>query len=217
MDPKPSGRLPASVRVILDSLIFWWDEWINLWIIGLVWAICWLSIVLGPPATFGMAYVAFRLSRGESLGVRGLYEGARQYFVKSWLWMLIYAIVLLVLLLNVLFYGGVDTIWAEWLQYIMVFFMVLWIVVHFYALGFLMEHEDESLRLALRNGLFTIIAAPGYSLILTMVILILVWLTMKYYVPILIGGPAFIAVLRAIAVRNRLAAYGAYEKDNQLH
>ncbi len=71
-----------------------------------------------------------------------------------------------------------------------------------------MEQENESIRLALRNSLFTILSAPGYTAILAGVVLGIIWLTLNYYVPILMGGPAFIAVLRAGAVRNRLSAYG---------
>lgn len=43
-----------------------------------------------------------------------------------------------------------------------------WLVVQFYALPYLIEQEGQHLGQALRIGLLTALAAPGYTLVLAL-------------------------------------------------
>lgn len=59
--------------------------------------------------------------------------------------------------------------WAITIRYLGLVDWV-WLVVRFYALPYLMEQEHKSLRLALRNGFSTLLAAPGYTTLLIVVV-----------------------------------------------
>ena len=200
-------RLPVPLQVVVQALSDWWDDWINMALISLIWLLCWVTIVLGPPATFGLYYVTNQLAHGRSLGLRGLVEGGKRYFAKSWLWMLLNLLVALVLAVNIWFYGQFDADWAGIVRAFPLFLGLAWLVVQFYALPYLMEQKDESLKLALRNGLFTLLAAPGYTAVVAGLAALAAVLSVLLVAPVFLGVPCLIAALGTRAVRERLETY----------
>jgi hypothetical protein len=207
-------RLPAPLQVVVQALSDWWDDWINMALISLVWLLCWVTIVLGPPATFGLYYVTNQLAHGRSLGLGGLLEGGRRYFLKSWLWMLLNLVVAVVSVVNIWFYGQLDADWAGIVQAFPLVLSLAWLVVQFYALPYLMEQKEESLKLALRNGLFTLLAAPGYTAVVAGLAALIAVLSVWLVAPIFLGGPCLIAALGNRAVWERLETYRARERKD---
>ena len=67
--------LPTPVQVVGLALSDWWDDWVNMVVINLLWWLCWLTVVLGPPATFGMYYATNQLAHGSRLGLMGFFAG----------------------------------------------------------------------------------------------------------------------------------------------
>jgi uncharacterized membrane protein YesL len=206
-------RLPVPLQVAGQALRDWWDDWINMVVINLVWLLCWLTVVLGPPATFGIYYVTNRLAHGESLGPRGLFEGGKRYFSHSWLWMLLNLAVGLLVTVNMMFYQQFASVWAQFLQAFHLFLGLTWLVVQFYALPYLMEQERKHLGIALRNGLFTALASPGYTLVVAVLAALVVVLSLVVIVPLFLGGPCLIAALGNRAVRERLETYRVRERE----
>lgn len=97
-------QIPVSLRVVAQAFSDWWDDWVNMVVINLVWALCWLTIVLGPPATFGLYHVTNGLVEGQAVELRGMLEGIRRYFLHSWTWMLLNLVAAVVVWLNIGFY-----------------------------------------------------------------------------------------------------------------
>ncbi len=203
------NRLPVPLQVIGQAIRDWWDDWLNMALISIAWLLCWATIVLGPPATFGIYYVANRLAHGRSLGLRGFVEGGKQYLLKSWLWMLINLVVAVVSAGNIWFYARVNTDWAAIAQIILLFLGLAWLVVQFYALPYLMEQEEKSLKLALRNGLFTFLASPGYTAVVAGLAAVIAILSVWLVAPAFLGSPCLIAALGSRAVRERVETYDA--------
>jgi uncharacterized membrane protein YesL len=204
---------PPHFRVVGQAVLDWWDDWVQMAVIGSVWVLCWLTIVLGPPATLGLAYVGHRLAYGESLGSSGLLTGGRRYFLAAWRWMGLDVLVILLVIVNVGFYGQFDTLGSHLVQWAFILAGVLWGVVQFYALPYLMEQEDKSWRIALRNGLFTALAAPGYTLVVAGAAALVATVSIILIVPLFLGAPALVAVLGGRAVRERLATYQVRERE----
>jgi uncharacterized membrane protein YesL len=200
-------RLPVPLQVVVQALSDWWDAWINMALISLVWLLCWVTIVLGPPATFGLYYITNQLVHGRSLGLRELLESGRRYFFKSWLWMLLNLLVAAVVVTNIWFYAQFDADWAVIVRVFFTFLGLAWLIIQFYALPYLMEQEEKSLRLALRNGLFTLLAAPVYTAVVAGLAAIIAALSAVVVVPLFLGGPCLIAALGNRAVRERLETY----------
>ena len=203
----------ASIDVITQTFVGWWDEWVNLWVLNLAWVLCWLTIVLGPPATLGLYYVTNRLAHGESLGLSGFLDGGRRYFFLSWLWMLINLVVAIVISANFWFYASFESIWMDFLQAFFVILGIIWLIVQFYALPYLMEQESKHLGIALRNGLYTALAAPGFTLVVAGVGALIVGLSVVLVFPLFLGVPCLVILLGNRAVIERLGTYQVREKE----
>jgi len=204
---------PPHFRVIGQAFLDWWDDWVQMTVVSVIWILCWLTIVLGPPATLGLVYVGHRLTYGDSQGSSGLLAGGRQYFLTAWRWMGLNLLVAIIIAVNVRFYGQFATPLSFLVQWVFVFAGILWGVVQFYALPYLMEQDEKSWRLALRNGLFTALAAPGYTLVIVAAAALIVAVSVFLIVPLFLGAPALLAVLGSHAVRERLATYRVRERE----
>jgi uncharacterized membrane protein YesL len=207
------SRLPAPLQVISLALSDWWDDWVSMAVMNLAWLLSWLTIALGPPATFGLYCATNQLAHGESTGLAGLLQGARRYALKSWLWALLNLAVGVVFWANLWFYAHLEGAWVPVLQGGLLFLGLVWLVVQFYALPYLMEQEEKRLGLALRNGLFTVLAAPGYTLVVAGLAALIVVLSIAFVIPLFLGGPCLIAALGNRAVQERLDTYRVHERE----
>ena len=188
-----------------------WDDKANLILVNMLSVMACLTVVFAPPAVFGLYYTANRLAAGESLGLTGLFQGGRKYFLQSWLWAGINIIVFLIISLNLSFYEQMPGTWGSVLQYFFVFVLMIWLTIQFFALAYFMKMEEKKVLLALRNGWFTFMASPGYSLVLMVLALIVVVFSTALLFPIVLVTPGLLACWGTRAVQERLAALGIRE------
>lgn len=198
---------PVPFKVVGQALRDWWDDWPIMVVVNLLFALAWLTIVLGPPATFGLYYVTHHLARGQSLGPRGLIEGGRRYFLQSWLWFLLNLIVAAVLGANYFFYASLTPAWADYLKAVFVLLGLAWLVVQFFALPFFITQQEKRVGLALRNGLSAALAAPGYSLVVAGAAGLATALSIGTVAMLFLGFPCLVAALGSRAVSERLDTY----------
>jgi hypothetical protein len=205
-------NLPPPFNVLVQALSDWWESLFTLAVAGLIWTLCWLTVVLGPPATAGLYYLTYHMARGQNLGVGGMVEGARLYLLKSWLWGLLNLAALFVMSVSFLFYGQVTAMWGAVLQGFVMVIALIWLGTQLYALPYLMEQDDKRLVLALRNGLYTALASPLYTLILVILSLIFLVLSALVVFPLIAGGPGFLAAIGTRAVLERIETFGIREE-----
>ena len=206
-------NFPATIRVITRAARDWWDDWVNMVLMGIVWLLCWITILLGPPATIGIFYVTSRMARGESLGLKGMLEGGRRYFLQSWLMMIINLVVLFLLAANYIFYSTIEGTWAEILNALFIMLIVFWLIIQFYAHPYLIEQDRKNVLIALRNGLYTALAAPGYTFVVASAAALVATLSVLLVVPIVLGGPILVVALGSYAVIDRIETYGVRDKN----
>jgi uncharacterized membrane protein YesL len=202
-------------KVIGRALSDWWDAWFTMILVSLVWVLSWVTIVLGPPVTLGMYYVANQLAHGTNPGLGGLIEGTRRHFLKGLLWGLLNLGAVVVLSANVFFYGQIQATWAILLQGVFIGLSFGWVIVQFYTLPFLMEQEQQQLRLALRNALLTMLASPIFSLVMIIFAAVLSALSFLLVLPLILGSPALVAVVGNRAVLERLETFGIRQQDRE--
>ncbi len=206
-------NLFEAPRLIGRSILDWWDSWLDLLGVVLLWLVAQVTVVCGPPATIGLFYVCHALINGESIGVRGLVEGARKYFGKSWLLAFINLFVLLVLYANFSFYDRFQSSWGVYAQAFALVAWLVWLVVQFYAIPYLFEMEEKNLMSAIRNGFFTGMAAPLFSFTILAFALLIVAFCAFLWVPIFFGIPAIIPLMAVRALNNRLQAHGIRPRE----
>lgn len=207
------SRIPASLRVIGRSIVDWWDGWLDMVLVTILWFLAQLTVVLGPPATFGLYYVVGQMVNGEALGVKGLIQGARQFFGKAWLWGALNLLAIVTLAVNFQFYGAVKATWGFYAQIIVGMIGFLYLATTFYGLAYYMALEQPSLRTAFKNGLLTTLAAPFFSIILMIFCLLVVALSGVLVIPIFLGLPALIPILGFRGMDDRLIAFGLRERE----
>jgi membrane protein implicated in regulation of membrane protease activity len=76
-----------------------------------------------------------------------------------------------------------------------------------------MEQESKHLGIALRNGLFTALAAPGFTLVVVGVGALIVVLSVVLIFPLFLGVPCLVILLGNRAVIERLGTYQVREKE----
>jgi uncharacterized membrane protein YesL len=197
-----------ALRVIPQALGNWWYGWTNLAAINVAWILCCITIVLGPPATFGLFHAANEAAHQRNVGMADFTRGLRLYFRQSWLWGALNAIVVFLVWTNIRFYGQFRETWAGVLLLVTLALALVWLAVQFYALPYLMEQEEKRLRTALRNGLFTALASPLYTLVLLAAAGAIVGLSIQLPILLLLGGPPLLAILANQAVLERLGTFG---------
>jgi hypothetical protein len=209
------SRIPASLRVIGRSFVDWWDNWVDLVLVVTVWMLAQLTVVLGPPATFGVYYVIFEMMNGTALGVRGLIQGAKKYFWPALLWGVINLAAVGVFLLNYWFYNQIaqTATWGFYAQVFVSLIGLLYVGALFYALPFYFYQERKSLKMAYRNGLFTFLAAPFFSFFLLLLSIIFAVLSAIFVLPIFLGIPMLIPIFGYRALYNRLETFGLRERE----
>ena len=201
-------RIPASLRVIWRALRIWYDDWFNLFIQNFLVNFAWVTIILGPPMLFGLYEIGNELAHGRSNGVGELLHAAKRHFLTSWLWALINVIVLLIIGVNVVFYWRLGQSWAIVLVSFFLFAGFFWLAMQLYAIPYYMELENPALRLAFKNSALTVLAAPGYSLILLLYTTFLLLLSYLFVLPLFLAAPALSVVTNNCAVVERLRAFG---------
>ncbi len=205
---------PGAWIVIRRSVRDWWDSWLPCFILGLIFVVSWLTVLLGPPATFTLIYASYQVvHEGQELNVRALPGIAWKYAGVSWLWMLINLVVTYFFFVNLNFY---LTFVSPLREAALLFYLVLiliWWSTNFFALPYFFELERKNLLAAYRNGFSTMLAFPGFSLLVCGLGLILAVASILLVAPLLLGIPPLLAFLSVRAVDDRLIAFGIREPE----
>jgi uncharacterized membrane protein YesL len=217
MSTAMKDRAPVWSRVIMDAFKDWYDDWVNMLVINFIFLLCWATIILGPPALFAMYDVSGSLAYGKSQYPRDMISAMRKYFLKSWQWFILNLVISAIIVVNFFFYRTVRSDWALFVQALFIFLGILWLVIQFYALPYMMEQEEKSLKTAYRNGLFTILGAPGYTFVVVGFAAFLAGLSIITILPIALAAPTLIASIGSRSVRERLETLGVRERDGKRH
>jgi hypothetical protein len=205
---KMKSLIPASLVVIGHSIVDWWDGWIIMILMTILWLLCQITVILGPPATFGLYYAVHEMLGGVSVGVPEMILAGRKYFKQAWIWGAFNLIVLFIFMTAFRFYISIQTWWGNALQILVMILAFLYLSSVFYGLPYFIELEPKSLRVALQNGLYTTLAAPFFTLILFTSTALILGVSLLLILPIFLGFPAVIPILGFHALDNRIAAFG---------
>jgi uncharacterized membrane protein YesL len=215
MKQESIERLPATIRTIVEAFFYWWDDILGQAGISLVWCLSWLTIILGPPVTFGIFYVESQHIRGSNPGLRGLIEGTRKYFLKSWLWMLANLFIGFLVYVSSGAYLQMGGLWAILARDVVILLGIAWLVIQFYTIPILMIQERDSLKEAWRNSLLMTLASPFYLLILLIILAFIGVFSLILVFPFILGYFAMYSILASQAVKNRLEAFQQISEKNK--
>jgi len=200
-------RIPASLRVLAQAARDWYDDWFNQFILNFLVTVSWMTIVLGPPMLFGFYEAAHEAVRRRSSGPGDLLRAAKRHFWVSWLWMLINVAAIVVVRVNMRFYWDLGRSWAVILATFFLFLGLFWAMIQVYVIPYYMVQETRSLKLAFKHAALTFLISPGYTFLLFLVSALLLLSSIFFILPLILAGPALVAIIGAQAVQDRLRAY----------
>jgi len=199
-------------QVFRKTLSDLWDEMYLLVVVNVLWVALSVLLVTGPPATAGLFVLTHRLACGEAASLRDFFEGFRRYFWRSWLWAIVAGAGFFILGGDAVLMGGLSS--ADYVVFIQGFFLMLlflWAFVLLYAFPLVLEQEQSSLRLALRNALVMFATNQSFSITLFGLALLAALLSSLLVAPWGIITVVFLALMGNHAVLDRLEAYRAKE------
>ena len=218
-----------ALQVLKYSLKDFWDEFMLLVALNLVWSIAVLlpivplfvlrtvdvlwALALGsllllplPIVSGALCFAANQISRGKVIGWNIFFVGIRRYWAKSLVVGLINLVVLVLIVTNVRFYGlALQGTWTNFAVSLWLIVGVYWLLVQVFWFPMILELESEKILLALRNALAMAIITPGFSLTLAILLLIVIALCIVLTVPALLFMASLILLICNHATRSRLA------------
>lgn len=206
------GQVTEALKTLQQALSDFWYQWVVLVLINTLWLVCSVTVVLAPPAVFGLFYATNELANGRGVGTADFIAGLRRYFKISWLWGILNVVAAFLVWLNIQFYGQIAETWALTLLFLTLFIAAGWVMVQLFAVPYLIEQERKHLGIAMRNALFTLLATPLYSILIALFVGVFLYLVLTQAIAVLLGGVCMIALLSNRAVLNRLQAFGMRER-----
>jgi uncharacterized membrane protein YesL len=196
-----------AFQVTRRAIIDLWDHAFLVIFCSLAWLFLFLLIIPGPPATLALFDMAERMARREHLmEFRDYLRAVRTRFGVGWRWAAINIPVLAILIIDInaiprMFEAPV----AVSVQLFFIMALALWLVVNWFALAFLFQQKELSVRQALRNGAVLLLQHPLFTLVLTVITVVLLWLSTILIIVNLLFGPMLVALISTHAVLDRLA------------
>jgi hypothetical protein len=218
-----------ALRVVKFGLRDFWEELIVLVLLNLLWSLSVLLptlplFVLGsldliwtlatilllalplPIVSGALCFATNQVSRGQAIGWGTFVTGLGRYWAKSWAVALINLVVLILIAINVQFYGSVlQGSWTGFARAAWLVVGVYWLLAQIFWFPMILELESERLLLALRNALVMVIVTPGFSLTLAVLMIVLGALCIALSVPAVLAMGSLLLLIANHATRSRLA------------
>jgi hypothetical protein len=218
-----------ALRVTWQSIRGFWEDLVLLVILDALWSLCVLLIVapvwlLGsrnlvlalvlslllswplPVVSGALCYVANQIARGKIATWETFATGLRRYWAKSLAVALVNVVVLVLLAANIQFYATIlQGTWTDFAVIAWIALAAYWLAVQIYWFPMILELESEKVLVALRNALGLVLVSPGFSLLLTAILVLLVALCLILTVPAMLFMAGLVLLIANHATRSRLA------------
>ena len=159
------------IRTVLDTIRY---DFGDLMVSNVLWVLLILPIITIPPAFAGLYYATLQQVHYKSVTRYKFFEGFRKYLRPSYGWFFSNVLVIGILLLNINLSIRFPQLW--WLQLLRGVYWVLlivWLLLQFYTFPLLIQQEKPRLGLALRNSAVLWLKHSIFSLLLSIIIIVL--------------------------------------------
>lgn len=173
-----------------------------------------ILLVALPIAAFvfaGHYALAHEIAESKAVRWRTWWNGARRYWRPALAWLALYMLILVILVANLGFYGGLGASWGSLVQGVWLTMMLIWVATNLFVMPLYLLQTDRRLKVAYRNAALMTATDP-LTMIVLLVVLVLLFAVLGYIaVPLTLILPPFSALLGAYAVRYRLQKEGLWQ------
>lgn len=198
----------AALDVVWEAVRDWYNGMIGLATMNFIWFALSLTVILMPPATAGIYAVTNSLAHGKGAHFSDLWSGMRRYALASYGWALVNIAVGVIFGVGFEFYGRTAGALGVFIQTLFAAAVLMWLAMQLYTWPFLVEQQETSLRLALKNALFLTLANPIYAGVLLGTAALALAISLLTILPVAVFVTSFVSLLGSRAVVERLTTYG---------
>jgi uncharacterized membrane protein YesL len=194
--------LVRFLKLFLRGLKDAYDQFVLLMIVSVLWWVCAVLIVPGPPATVALLRMMDPRNAIQMPEIADFFRTLRQHFRSAWIVALFTVPVIVVLTWNMLFFRDSDSIFA-----IMVPLWFVMIVITFMLMLFAfatIAAMESSPRNAFRGAVYLLVMWPFTSALLFVLLTLLSGVFAVLVLPLILFGPG---VAAAVVNRFVLAGY----------
>lgn len=160
-------------KTFKEAMIDAWDALIPMVGINIMWFILTIPVVTAFPAFGGLYYATNRISHGEMADLKIFFEGFKTNIWSSYKWGFVNLIVYFLIILNIWFYGQFDGFGFVILQSLFFSALLIYTCMQIYTFPFLLEQDEPSLKIAIRNSFAVFVRFMGRSFLLLLFIFLL--------------------------------------------
>lgn len=206
---RQTPTIPLNVFGRASRLL--WEELFLLGVASYIWMLLGIFIVLLPPLTVGLMYLANQAARGNAISLTMMFYGGRRYLSRSYLWGAINAFAILLVLADLTYYQQIQGDLGIAAVTLAILLALAWGVVQLLTLPLLIELGPKSLKASFRQALLLTISQPAFviGLVIAMALLVL----LCWFFPIMIG---FAFAYLALAVNIAIVKLRDPELDRQM-
>jgi uncharacterized membrane protein YesL len=129
-----------------------WDELLHMVLFNVITLFGTILIIPWPFVTFGLFEMVYDIGQGKGIKFTAFFSRAAQVWKQAYIWGGINLGVIIVVLINLNFYGNFAASWASFAQIIMFGFAVFWFALQLIVLPIYPRLEEPGFKLALRNA-----------------------------------------------------------------
>ena len=190
--------------VLFQATRRWWYEWTAVLPLALVWFVCQLLVLPGPPATAVLYALMRQSSDNQWWNGRDAWQATKTMFWPAWQWALVNGLVVGLALFNLLVYWDVPGAWWMVLRFIWLLVLTIWLGLNLVYWPFWLAQTDKSLRNTYANcGRFLLLNPLG-GLGITAVSALALFVSSLTILPFVLGSMAWVALVGVTAVQHSL-------------
>lgn len=194
-----------AAHTILQAIQLWWADWSNQLVVSLLAILLSLTVVLYPAALFGVYAQATDLTHDLRTGMAGFWAGFKKYLRPASIWGLVNSLGVAVFAISIWFYGNSHFTFAPLFVWISLLALIFWVSWQYLSVACFFLQEPQTLPLAWRNGLALLLLHPFYLLPVGLFLAGLTFLSLRYFIPLIIGGEALLVIVSLKAVQATIS------------
>ncbi len=191
-----------GLQIIGRAFSLWWQDWSNQELVSLAFILLSLTVLGFAPALFGVFHQALDLTHGIRTSIAGWWEGVKMYLKDSLLWGLLNLTALAIFAFTLWFYANSSFGFAPYLVILISVLALGWFVWQFISLACYFLQAERSLKLAWKNGFAVLLSKPLLVLLPGLLAVSLVVLSVRFFIPLMIGSPALISLIALLCVQS---------------
>lgn len=198
----------TGLRALWEAMLDMWEELFSIFLYSVIGGLLSLLIVPIPFVLAAHYSVAQRIVQARVVSWRDWFSLGREHWQFFYKWGALLGLTVLLIIIDVRFYGSADIPGAQILQQVLIGFFILWAAMQPFVPAFYFEQEDGSLRTALRNGAVVAFTDPISTVAMWLVAITLAFIVYFLFAwPLIAVIPVYMALTSTHIVKMRLADY----------